>query len=100
MAFPIVGSLITPTYELTWLDVGENPAVIYILCALGLKVRHRHCFRHLSLGPLAIITGSRGGRWNKEYRPRSSASRLWKSHYLTPGSYHQQYVYHIIYHII
>lgn len=41
MAFTAVSHLVTATYGFTWLDVRENPALIYILTALHLKVRHR-----------------------------------------------------------
>lgn len=39
MTFPTVSNLVTATYGFTWLDVRENPALIYILSALHLKMR-------------------------------------------------------------
>lgn len=48
MALTTVGNLVTATNRFTGLDVGQKPAVIYILEAFNLKVRHTQLLQTLS----------------------------------------------------
>lgn len=41
MTFAVVGNLVTATYGFTWLGVGEEPALFYIVDALDLKGRQQ-----------------------------------------------------------
>lgn len=41
MTFTVVGNLVTATYGFTWLGVGEEPALIYIVDAVDLKARQQ-----------------------------------------------------------
>lgn len=71
MTFTVVGNLVTATYGFTWLGVGEEPALIYIVDALDLKVRQQtiYCFRCLRPGPLTVVTGRGEGDGTKSTRP-------------------------------
>lgn len=41
MTFAVVGNLVTATYGFTWLGVGEEPALFYIVDARDLKGRQQ-----------------------------------------------------------
>lgn len=73
MTFAVVGNLVTATYGFTWLGVGEEPALFYIVDALDLKGRQqttaRDAFVQVEMPlsrPSDVITGRGGGGGDKE----------------------------------
>lgn len=85
MALTAVGILVSGTYRLIGLVVGEHPAPPYILVAQDLSETQNNA----SIASLQVLWSSllvAGMGWSKEHQARSLENRL-QNLYIYPGPY-------------